>query len=203
MASLSLLATNTVSFVLSNIDRWWAAEQLAPSEFGTYAFAWTMIMIAQSLQVVVNASAFPALARRFANGPAAGAYQLASRLSWSSLAIGVLAIIPTFAGVTWLVESIYPAYTPALVALPYFLIVAVLKVSDYWSAYLVIIGREKTLLFINTAMLLVIVSGWRIGTSQMDIQAFALLSAALALSGWVLPLIACRNYMPTKTISQL
>lgn len=65
-SALALLAVASFSFFVTNADRWLAAQQLPVSAFAQYSFAWTVLMVAQSAQGVINASLFPLLARCFA-----------------------------------------------------------------------------------------------------------------------------------------
>jgi hypothetical protein len=51
-------------------------------------------------------------------------------------------------------------YQDALYLLPWFLIVAVFRVSDFWSSYLLIVGREAPLLATRVASAVVGIAAW-------------------------------------------
>ncbi len=148
-AAFTLMAIGGVSFFVTNVDRWVAVNRLSAKEFGTYSFAWIVLLIAQAVQLVVNASAYPLIARRFAVGGHRAAFLACAGLSGAALAVGMIVVVPAGAVLTYAVPHWFPMYADALIVLPIFLLVALLRVSDFWTSYLVITGRETQLLTLN------------------------------------------------------
>lgn len=151
-SAFALLLVSFASYFLLNADRWVAATVLSPDVFAQYSFAWLLLMIAQALQAVINASVFPALARRFARGGRTACFQLAALLSLSTLLLGAVVGWPTVAVLKLLIPHWFPAYQPVRDILVVFYAVAVLRVSDFWSSYLIVIGSEVRLLLTNLSV---------------------------------------------------
>lgn len=193
-SALGLLALASLGFLMINVDRWLAAQRLPPSAFAQYAFAWTLLMVAQSLQVVINASLFPMLARRYARDGGKSAFSISARASLGLLAGGVLAALPSWALLDFAIARWFEAYADARSLLPMFLVIAVLRVSDFWSSYLIVIGRDGRLLILSILGAVVAVAAWwplaqptagTLRTSQV-----ALLALLLAASSYVVTALA-------------
>jgi O-antigen/teichoic acid export membrane protein len=190
---LALLTVTTTGFVLLNADRWAAAELLASPRFAQYAFAWMLLMVAQSVQVVFNASVFPLLARRFANFGRAGAFRVCARVSFALLLIGILLAAPTMWALDAAIERWFPAYSATRALLPLFLLVAILRVSDFWSSFLIIVGLERRLLLIGVIVGTLVAGSWaawiRPWSTEVQLTQLAALAAALALCGYASTLL--------------
>jgi O-antigen/teichoic acid export membrane protein len=148
-APLALFVLGVVSFTIMSLDRWIAAQWLTPARFAQYAFAWTVLMVAQSAQLLVNASVFPLLARRYGRLGLGPTYRTCARVSWGLLACGALLGVPSWLLLEAGVGRWYPDYRAAAELIPLFLFVAVLRVSDYWSSFMIIAGFEARLLIAN------------------------------------------------------
>lgn len=141
-----MLAVSFATFALLNVDRWIAASWLSPVAFAQFAFAAIVLLVAQSAQSMVNASVYPMLSRRFGlRGPAA-AYRLASGISLASLAAGALLAWPAQLIAEAVIRRWFGAYEPAIDLLWPLLAAGVLRVSDYWSGFLLICNHERHLL---------------------------------------------------------
>lgn len=145
-AAVTLMVAMSVAFALLNIDRWIAADRLGSAGFAHYAFAWIVLSVAQSAQAVVNASVYPLLARRYAQAGLARAFSVCWRVSGAVLLTAALAAWPVVALLTSGVEQAYPQYVDSLELMPLFLAVAALRMSEFWSSFLLITGRETLLL---------------------------------------------------------
>jgi O-antigen/teichoic acid export membrane protein len=144
-----MLSISAVNFALLNVDRWTAAAWLPPAAFAQFAFAGVVLLVAQSAQGIINASVYPMLARRFAlQGPAA-AFRLCSRTSVGTLAGGLLLAWPGYYLSARAIQRWFPAYEPAIGLLGLLLAAAVLRLSDFWSSFLMVCGHEERLLRIN------------------------------------------------------
>lgn len=159
-AALSLLAVSFVSFLMVNADRWLAAEALSKPSFASYAFAWTVLLVAQSAQVLVNASLFPMLSRRFARFGHQATFSAGARISFALLLAGTAVALPAWAVLDYAVSRWFPAYSEAREILPVLLGVAVLRVSDFWSSVLIIAGLEGRLLRVNLLGLMLGLGVW-------------------------------------------
>lgn len=204
-SALALLAVSTLGFLLTNIDRWLAAGQLPAAAFAQYAFAWTILMIAQSLQVVINASLFPFLARQFASSGGVKAYRLSARASLVVLLGGAAASLPVWGLLDFSVTKWFTAYEGAREVFPIFLLVSLLRISDFWSSYLVVIGQEFRLLAMNMVAAFIGIAIWwliaRPDVSSMNIGQVATFSLVLAAVGYLVNAWlawSCSNAFPKE-----
>lgn len=183
-SALALLAVSFFSFLVINADRWLAAQNLQVAEFAQYSFAWTLLMVAQSVQVVINASLFPLLARCFASQGGRTAYSTAVRVSLGLLTLSALMALPLWVILDYFISRWFVAYEEARSLLPVFLIVAVLRVSDFWSSYVLVVGREGRLLVLNFISASVAAVLWmlsvRFQANSLNINQVALLALLLA-----------------------
>lgn len=188
--ALALLAVTSLAFLMINADRWLAAQTLPASVFATYAFAWTVLMVAQSVQVVINASVFPMLARRFASDHSGAAFSISARASLVILACAALAALPLWALLDHAIVRWFAAYDEARSLLPVFLVIAVLRVSDFWSSYLIVVGRETLLLQLNLLSTATGATAWwliaRPADNTLRAEQVALLALLLAVSGYAM-----------------
>ena len=159
-SAVALLAVASIGFLLMNIDRWVAVRLLQPIAFANYAFAWTVLMVAQSLQSVINTSIYPMLARRFASAGAAASFRIAAAASISLLSACAITSWPAY----WLLNAVvmrwFPTYSESTSIFGLFIFVAALRLSDFWSSHLVIVGREKRLLLVTFTVGAIVFGGW-------------------------------------------
>lgn len=148
-SALTLMGVMIVGFSMLNVDRWVASDRLSARGFAYYSFAWIVLSISQSVQTVINASLYPLVARRFAQYGRGVALDLCLRTSLVSLVVFALAAVPMGYLLDYGVQRWYPEYAEALVVLPLFLAIAVLRISDFWSTFLHIAGFEARLLKLN------------------------------------------------------
>jgi O-antigen/teichoic acid export membrane protein len=188
-SALALLAVSILSFLLINLDRWLAAEQLPASAFAQYAFAWTIPMVAQSLQVVINASLFPFLARNFASNGRFKAYRVSVKVSLAILFGGAVASLPIWGVLDLSVSRWFGAYHGSRELFPVFLLISLLRLSDFWSSYLIVIGQEVRLLALNLMTAVVGAFAWWLvvqpDAGSMTISQVAALSLVLATVGYL------------------
>lgn len=189
-SAMALMAVLFVGFAFLNADRWVAAQLLQPSAFALYAFAGTLLLGAQSMQAVINASFFPMLARRFASTGSATAFGLCARASLGLLAAFALVSWP--AG--WLLEVAilrwFPAYSESIGIIGIFLWVAALRVSDFWGSYLIIVGKENRLLTVYLVVGMLVFAAWMYRVNPSANQAIAIgdiawLAVALSVAGYI------------------
>ena len=184
--ALTLMAAATVAFLSGNVDRWVASDHLDAHGFAAYSFAWIAILIAQGMQAVFNASLYPSLARNCAAHGRSYAFRIAAVSSLALLLLGLLCVVPIDLALDLGIRRWFPVYAPALELVPIFLAVAVLRVSEFWSSYLLIVGSEKALLYLNVIMTLSCVAAWIVFVQPMgrvlqprDVAQLAILLAAV------------------------
>jgi O-antigen/teichoic acid export membrane protein len=184
MSALTLVVVGALSFTMVNADRWIAADRLDAHGFGAYSFAWIILAIAQSVQAVISASLYPLLARRFASHGRRAAFRVCVLSSLGMLIVGLVCIVPVWFALAWAIGHWFRVYYAATDLLPVFLIVAVLRVSDFWSSYLLVIGCEGRLLASNLIVTVVGVIAWLAWThpwaSRLQLKQVALLAVILA-----------------------
>lgn len=196
-SALALLAVACIGFFLMNIDRWVAVRLLQPIAFANYAFAWTVLMVGQSLQSVINTSIYPMLARRFATAGADASFRFAAVASISLLFVCAITSWPAY----WLLNAVvmrwFPTYLGSSNIFGVFIFVASLRLSDFWSSHLVIVGQEKRLLLATFTVGAIVFGGWlsvfapsaRGITSMADV---AWLAVALTIVGYLVVFVtAC------------
>lgn len=152
-AAWTFLAVSALGFVQLNVDRWIASVWLEPRQFAQYSFAATLLAIAMQFQSLVNASVYPMMARLYARSGAAAAYALASALSIGLLVLGgagALACVPLGAHV---VSQFFAKYQAVAGLLPLFMAIGVLRLADFWTSYLMIVGHESLLMRLNLGIL--------------------------------------------------
>lgn len=185
-SAMVLMVVSIVFFLVFNLDRWIAADRLGAAGFARYAFAWIVLSAAQSAQGVINAAVYPMLARRMATMGQASARRFCATLSIGVFLAGAVAVVPVWMIADQLVIRWFPRYSDTGVLILIFLGVAVFRVSDFWSSYLLIIGRERAVLIWNVLLSMLVILIW---VGQMMVRGFpqlqsldvAILAAALAL----------------------
>ncbi len=193
-SALALLAVASLGFLVINADRWLAAQWLPASAFAQYAFAWMLLMVAQSVQAVINASLYPMLARRYAIAGGMATFGMSARASLGLLAGGALVALALWTLLDLAIARWFPAYAEARGLLPVFLVIAVLRVSDFWSSYLMVIGREGRLLMLNLLSAGVAAAVWWLlaqpTSGVLRADQVALLAGMLAVSGYAVTALA-------------
>ena len=189
-SALTLMLIMAVGFGLLNADRWVASDRLGTAGFAHYSFAWIVLSIAQSAQVIINASIYPLLARRFAENGRGVAFGVCVRVSAAILVAGAVAAVPMYWMLDYGIGRWYPHYGDAQALIPLFLAIAVLRVSDFWSSFLLIAGFESRLLKLNLAAAAFGLTAWaglvRLWTHESaTLQQVAWLAALLTLSAYV------------------
>jgi O-antigen/teichoic acid export membrane protein len=144
-SAIALMATTVVSFGLINADRWVAAEVLSVDQFAQYGFAWMVLMVAQSVQVVINAAVFPMLARRFAAQGRRAAFLLSARASCAAFVCTSIAAVPLWMALDFAVTNWFSDYMTSIQLFPLLIATSVFRVSDFWSSFMMVVGLEATL----------------------------------------------------------
>jgi O-antigen/teichoic acid export membrane protein len=194
-AAWVLLLVSLLAFALTYADRWGAASALGAHDFANYAFAGTILAIGLSAQSLVNASVYPMLARLYAREDRRACFSLCSKLSLIALGGGLVLAVPAYFALEFAMRRWYPAYDIALSLVAPFLVVAALRVSDFWSSYMMITGLQDRLLKTNmlagaAAALLWIAMARPWNAAGRTPGQFALLAVLLAVIGYAAVVLA-------------
>lgn len=189
-SAIALMAVMFVSFAFLNADRWVAAQLLQPTAFALYAFAWTLLLVAQSMQAVINASFFPMLARRFASAGSSASFSLCARASIGLLLACAVVSWPVGLLLNAVVLRWFPIYVESTSVIGVFLWVAALRISDFWGSYLIIVGKENRLLLVYLAVGILVCVGWIYAVQPWANEAPAIdeiawLAVALSVVGYL------------------
>ena len=187
--AMTLTTIMVVGFAVLNADRWVASYRLDATGFARYAFAWIVLSIAQSAQVVVNSTVYPMVARRFAAHGALVAFDLSRRASLSILVAGAVIAWPVGAVLAAAIGRWFPPYLDALPLMPIFLAVAVLRVSDFWSSFALIAGFETSLLRCNLFAAAVAIGLW-----LAAVRPWSVANLSLAQVAWLAALLSVCGY---------
>ncbi len=197
-AAMTLLGVSSISFFLFNADRWIAAEKLSTTAFGQYAFAWIVLIVAQSVQLVISASIFPLLARVFAINGLQSSFIMCAKVSLSTFFLGALLLLPLWLILNYSIEKWFVLYAASRSFLPIFLVVAVFRMSDFWSCYLVVIGRETQLLVLNLLSVTIAAFAWWLFVmpkeGALDASQIAVFSLFLAVIGYTFTVFTAWYY---------
>ncbi|MDP9087171.1 MAG: hypothetical protein M3O26_00290 [Pseudomonadota bacterium] len=159
-SAAALLVVATIGFVLLNADRWIAAQALGKMQFSHYAFAWTLLMVAQSIQAVLNASIFPFLARSYASRGVAPTYRICAGVSCILLLWSAVLAVPAMLLIKYAIARWFPDYRDSIALVPLFILVGATRISDLWTSFMVIVGRERQLIVLNSLAVSVSVGLW-------------------------------------------
>jgi O-antigen/teichoic acid export membrane protein len=189
-AALALLGVTALSFVIYNIDRWLAAGSLIQTDFAQYAFAWTIPLAGQALQLVLNASIFPFVARTYASSGSNAAFKVCAVASIALLVGGSVVVAPSLLLADFSIRRWFPGYDGARILIPFFAGVSVLRLSNFWSSFLIVTGHEWRLFWVNVLSLAIGGGFWFLwrrpltmgGLNTLDIAGLAV---ALTLSAYV------------------
>lgn len=146
---LTLLATGVVGFVIMNGDRWLAASLLGHDQFALYAFAGIVLLLAQSVQSMINVSVFPYLAKCYAISGKIATGRKALRYSMVVLVSSLCLSLPAYWLVGYAIDAFFPNYGMSMQFLGWFLLIASLRMADFLTSFLIITGNEAWLLAIN------------------------------------------------------
>lgn len=168
--TIVLLAVMASSWLAQNLDRWIAERTLIVSEFALYAFAANAITVASALQMTLNSSIFPKLAHIYESYNKRQAFRVTAMHSLYTAGLGVL--IAPVAWLAWelLVPIFFPAYIPSVKIAPIIIAVCLFRVSNYWSGYLLIVGKQNHLLLITIFALTASSLIWYFGFMHNSLQ---------------------------------
>lgn len=187
---LSLLAVSAAAFLMLNGDRWTAASLLNHRDFAMYSFAGVVLVLAQSLQSVINVSVFPNLARTYAVVGKKNSAFKAIQFSIVALIVFIFLSVVAYFPVGYATKVFFPRYEEIQEFLALFLVLASFRMSDFLTSYLIIAGRERRLLIINIFAIIFPALLWSVyfdfdfsGVSAISIALLALVVSVINFLG--------------------
>ena len=148
-SAIALLGGALVGFVLTNADRWIAASLFPHAMFAVYAFAWIILAVSQSIQAIISSSLFPAMARDYASNGVRSSFRMASMWGLGLILIGLVGLWPATVVTIWAIREWFAGYVSANPIIPLFYLLAIIRVSDFWTGFLIVAGRERAVMNIN------------------------------------------------------
>jgi hypothetical protein len=127
-----------------------------------YAFAANLLAIAGSAQLILNSSVFPQLARTLAVSGRRTTFLLCSKYCCALGGIGIISAPLVWLGWVKAVRHWYPAYESSNTLAIIFIIPGILRCSDFWGSYLIIVGSELKLKFATIIALSISFTVWYI-----------------------------------------
>ena len=184
--ALTLLGSSMYGILASNGDRWIASSVLDISEFAQYSFAWIILAIAQSAQAVINAAIFPFVSVRYAARGANAAFTACAAVAGGIGLLLFVLSVPAYFLMSSAINLWYPDYVGVIPLLPVFLFISIVRISDFWSTFMLVCGLEKKLVYFSSLSLLLFILLAAVAYStgflaQMDSLKVAYLALAINL----------------------
>ena len=198
-SALILMLTTIISFLLINCDRWFALGFLTTDSFACYAFIWILLSAAQSAQTIINSIFFPLLSRQYAKNGQLATFKYVAYFGLIILVICLLFSSPAFFLAKYFISSLFPEYVSVIRILPVFIIIGLLRVSDFWTSYLIIIGREKVLLMVSILSFAIVLIVWALlYDTNVNLESIALFAFMLALVKYFLVVLISIKFKEDK-----
>ena len=197
---LALLLLSLAMTAASSVDRWVSSLELTPVAFAEYSFAAITLTAASAIQQLANASIYPMIARRYYISGIKAAYRLSLLTSFAMLIGFLSAIVPAVYAADFMVLSFFPNYAKSLPLLPILAVASAFRISDFWSSFLVICGRERTSLIINVTVVIAALTIWystRFGMQHPG-AGIAALAAFIAALNYIASFFCSRSYIRTN-----
>ena len=182
--SLGLMVLMIVSFLSVNIDRWSAFFLLQKKEVALYSFFLIIVAAAQSFQSIVNSGVYPYLAR----SPEARVKNFSHILKLALLVffLGFLFYIPFEYLLNYIVFKFFYEYSEMLGLLPIIYLLALIKASDFWSSYLLVLKCERYLTVVSaSSILLFLILNLAVSMVVGDVNKLYILSLSALISALV------------------
>jgi O-antigen/teichoic acid export membrane protein len=157
-AALRLLWMNGSSTLLYAVDRWCGIALLTKREYGIFALGLTIVTLFETLQLIVNVSAFPLMGRMVAHGNHARAFRFAILATALVIVAGILCYLPFVFLLDLLLNKYLPSYVEAATVIKLAVIVGMLRLADFFSSYAVLLDQERRLATAYCVLLVVAVA---------------------------------------------
>jgi O-antigen/teichoic acid export membrane protein len=144
-----LFMLSAFGFFIANADRWIAGIYFDKQKFGLYSFGFLILTISQSVQAIINVVTFPSISNIYQIYGAKKAFIYTKKIAILAITIAACFLPFFFFLANFMIGRFYPSFFSVKYVIALFMIVSLFKISDFWSSFLIISGKEKILLFIQ------------------------------------------------------
>jgi O-antigen/teichoic acid export membrane protein len=144
-AAARLLWLNGTTVVLYAVDRWFGIALLTKHDYGIFALGLTIVLLFETMQTIVNVSAFPLMGRMLARGEHRRAFRFATTATIVVLTISAMCYLPFLLLVDYLLNRYLPSYLEAEVVIKLAVIAGAFRLGDFYSSFAVLLDQERRL----------------------------------------------------------
>jgi O-antigen/teichoic acid export membrane protein len=156
--ALRLFWLNGASTLLYAVDRWSGIALLTKREYGIFALGLTIVTLFETLQLIVNVSAFPLMGRMVAHGDRLRAFRFAILATVLVIFAGILCYLPFVFLLDLLLNKYLPSYVEAGTVIKLAVIAGILRLADFFASYAVLLDQERRLASAYCVLLVVAVA---------------------------------------------
>lgn len=167
---------NGLGFFIINTDRWVASLTLTLDSFGLYSFVGILFLIGSSIQALISASLFPYLLRIKSLSGSGFAFLKIFKIIITLIILLLIINIPIFLFNELLLQKYFISYIEAVNLVPIFLLIAIIRSCDYWSIYLIAIGKEKIIFYISLFTIIIMVTFYYIMNEIIHVNKILVIS---------------------------
>lgn len=208
MSAVTLLRLQGTVTILYLLDRWIGVATLSSHEYGIYAVGLIVLTSFEMLQSVIAVPAFPTLSRMLADGNRLEAYKLVSRISIGILVVGLACSVPSIWILEYTVREFLPQYMESILVLKFTLLAGVIRVSNFFATFSILVNRERTtariyLIFGSIIVFAAIIANWAVGMDFTPIHIAILaviVSMFIFLSDFSIAFRAAHNSEPLGAV---
>ena len=125
---------------------------------GRLAAVLIVVTLFETLQVIVNVSAYPLMGRMIAGGERLRAYKFATLATSLVIVAGVVFYVPLVFLLDFLLRRYLPSYLEAATVIKLAVIVGMLRLADFYASYSVLLDRERRLAIAGGILLIVAIA---------------------------------------------
>lgn len=144
-AALRLLWLNSTVTVLYALDRWAGIALLTDREYGIYALGLIVVVVLETLQMVVNVSAYPLMGRMIAAGEHRRAFRFATAATLIVATGTAVFYAPFVILLDDLVRAWLPEYAEATSIIKVVAVAGALRLADFYGSFAILCDQERRL----------------------------------------------------------
>jgi len=152
---ISQMIATLAGYLVINMDKWIAAYFLDIKEFAKYSYVSIILSVALSVQAIISSSFFPLIAKKLKLFSTAYAFKYTLKVSFIVISFGILSIPVIYFTFTSFTKLWYPDYDDTKYILLFFIFISILRVSDFWSGYILLVGKAEALIIINAISIII------------------------------------------------
>jgi O-antigen/teichoic acid export membrane protein len=195
--ALRLLWLQGTYTILYATDRWSGIALLTKHEYGIFALGLSIVALFETLQVIVNVSAYPLMGRMIAEGEHRRAFRFATLATVLVVVGGALCYMPFALFLDFLLHKYLPAYAEAAKVIKLAVAAGILRLADFYASYAVLRDSETRLALASGALVLLTVAGisaaHTLGGVRFDPSRMIWVSVGVAVCGFLLNLAIATN----------